>query len=56
MSDERIAHDLDRIVAAATELLDGTLTYEQALADYFRDLKEITSDIWSIDGVHLGYV
>jgi hypothetical protein len=56
MSDERIAHDLDRIVAAATELLDQRLTYEQALADYFRDLKEITSDIWSIDGVHLGYV
>jgi hypothetical protein len=32
------------------------VTYEQALQDYFRELKEITSDIWSIDGVHLGYV
>jgi hypothetical protein len=56
MSDQRIAHDLDRIVAAATELLDGTLTYEQALSDYFADLKAATSDIWSIDGVHLGYM
>jgi hypothetical protein len=56
MSDERIAADLDRIVAAATELLAGTVTYEQALSDYFRDLKAATSDIWSIDDVHLGYV
>ena len=32
------------------------LTYEQALSDYFRDLKTATSDIWSIDGVHLRYV
>jgi hypothetical protein len=56
MSDERIATDRDRIVEAATELLDGTLTYEQALSDYFRDLKAVTSDIWSIDGVHTRFV
>jgi hypothetical protein len=56
MSDERIGEDLERIVAAAGELLDGRLTYEQALSDYFTDLKAVTSDIWSIDGVHLGYV
>jgi hypothetical protein len=54
MSDARIAADLDRIVAAASELLAGTLTYEQALTDYFHDLKAATSDIWSIDGVHVG--
>ncbi|WP_028062550.1 hypothetical protein [Solirubrobacter soli] len=56
MCDERIASDLDRIVTAATELLEGKLTYEQALDDYFTELKTITSDIWSIDGVHLRYV
>jgi hypothetical protein len=56
MSDERIAADLDRIVIAATELLENTVTYEQALSDYFRDLQAATSDIWSIDGVHLGFV
>jgi hypothetical protein len=56
MSDERIGQDLERIVTAATELLNRTLTYEQALTDYFRDLKQATSDIWSIDGVHLRYV
>ena len=56
MSDERIAADLDRIVAATAELLAGTVTYEQALSDYFRDLTGATSDIWSIDGVHLRYV
>jgi ADP-heptose:LPS heptosyltransferase len=53
MSDERIAADLDRIVAAAETLLAGTLTYDQALSDYFGELKAVTSDIWSIDGVHM---
>jgi hypothetical protein len=56
MSDERIAGDLGRIVAAAGEPLDGTVTYEQACQDYFRPPKEITSDIGSTDGVHLRYV
>jgi hypothetical protein len=54
MSDERIAADLHRIVGAATELLEGKLTYEQALTDYFADLQAATSDIWSIDAVHVG--
>jgi hypothetical protein len=54
MSDARIAADLDRIVESATELLSGTLTYEQALTDYFADLKAATDEIWSIDGVHVG--
>src|SRR6185312_16355017 len=47
MSDERIAANLARIVAATAELLPGTVTYEQALSDYFRDLTGATSDIWS---------
>jgi hypothetical protein len=34
MSRARIHEDLDRIVAATGELLNGTLTYEQSLRDY----------------------
>jgi hypothetical protein len=56
MSDERFDADLDRIVSAAGELLRGELTYERALSEYFSDLASATSDIWSIDGVHLTYV
>jgi ADP-heptose:LPS heptosyltransferase len=59
MSDARIADDLPRIVAAAQELAGGTLTYEQALADYFPALLAAhggdASAIWSIDGVHASY-
>ena len=53
MSDARFAADLERIVAAAGELLAGELSYERALREYFADLQSATSDIWSIDGVHL---
>jgi hypothetical protein len=60
MSERRIREDLDRIVAAAGELIVGTLTYEQALRDYFADLLAAhggdASAIWSIDGVHAAYV
>jgi hypothetical protein len=60
MTRARIAGDLDRIVTAADELLMGSLTYEQALRDYFPALREAhggnTSAIWSIDGVHRGYL
>ena len=60
MTRARIAGDLDRIVTAAEELLTGSLTYEQALRDYFPALREAhggnTSAIWSIDGVHRGYL
>ena len=52
--------DLDRIVAAARELLDGSLSYERSLCDYFTALLAVhggdASAIWSIDGVHLGYI
>jgi hypothetical protein len=60
MSDRRIREDLDRIVAAAGELIGGTLSYEDALRDYFADLLAAhggdASAIWSIDGVHTAYV
>ncbi len=60
MSRERIARDLPRIVAAAGELLAGSLTYEQALRDYFPALLAAhhgdPSQIWSIDGIHLRYL
>ncbi len=60
MTAARIRDDLDRIVATAQELLDGSLTYEQSLRDYFAALLAVyggdASAIWSIDGVHLAYV
>jgi len=60
MTRARFEEDLDRIVAAAGELLAGSLSYEQALSDYFRDLVAAhdgeTAGIWSIDGIHAGYV
>jgi hypothetical protein len=60
MSRERIERDLPRIVAAAGELLAGSLSYEQALRDYFPALLTAhqgdPSRIWSIDGIHLRYL
>jgi hypothetical protein len=60
MSRARIRDDLGAIVAAAGELLAGSLTYEQALRDYFAALLAAhdgnAAAIWSIDGVHLQYV
>lgn len=60
MSRARIADDLHRIVAAAGELLDGSLTYEQSLREYFPALLAAhggdAAAIWSIDGVHADYL
>lgn len=60
MTGARVRDDLDRIIVAAHELLDGSLSYEQSLRDYFTDLvtahRGDGSPIWSIDGVHLAYV
>jgi hypothetical protein len=60
MSRARIRDDVEAIVVAAGELLAGTLTYEQALRDYFASLVAAhggeAAAIWSIDGVHLAYV
>ncbi|ALG12265.1 hypothetical protein [Kibdelosporangium phytohabitans] len=60
MTQTRIHADLDRIVAAAGELRDGTLGYEQALHEYFPALLEACGGdkarIWSIDAVHMSYL
>jgi hypothetical protein len=60
MSKARFADDLPRIVEAARELAAGTLTYEQALADYFPALLAAhggdASALWSIDGVHAAHL
>jgi hypothetical protein len=60
MSAVRVRDDLDRVVAAARELLDRSLTYERALCDFFTALLAAhggdATAIWSIDGVHLGYI
>jgi hypothetical protein len=60
MTRARIEEDLDAIVAAAHELIAGTLPYEQALRDYFADLLRAhhgdPSALWSHDGVHAEYV
>jgi hypothetical protein len=57
MTAARIRDDLDRVVAAAGELLAGSLPYERALDEYFAALLAAhggdASAIWSIDGVHL---
>jgi hypothetical protein len=46
--------------ASARELLNGSLTYEQSLRDYFPALLAAQGGdagaIWSIDGVHFAYV
>ena len=60
MSRARIHDDLGRVIAAADELLRGSLTYEQALRDYFTELLAAhggdPTNVWSIDAVHLDYL
>ncbi|HET6866513.1 MAG TPA: hypothetical protein VFH80_11405, partial [Solirubrobacteraceae bacterium] len=60
MTQARIREDLPRIAEAAAELIDGSLTYQRALADYFSALFAAhggdLSKIWSIDGVHFDHV
>ena len=60
MSERRVREDLGRIVAGARDLLTGSLTYEQALRDYFAALLAAhdgdASAIWSIDGVHAAFL
>jgi hypothetical protein len=56
MTERRVREDLDRIVAAAGELISGALPYERALEEYFAALLAAhggdASAIWSIDSVH----
>jgi len=60
MTRARILDDLGAITSAASELIEGTLSYEQALADYFATLLDAhggdATAIWSSDGVHLDYL
>jgi hypothetical protein len=60
MTSARIQDDLSRIATAAAELVDGSLSYERALAEYFAALvaahRGDASRIWSIDGVHFPYL
>jgi hypothetical protein len=60
MTGARTREDLDAIVVAAAELVEGTLRYEDALADYFQALLRAhhgdASAIWSIDNVHADYL
>jgi hypothetical protein len=60
MSRARILDDLEAIAAAAVELVEGRVTYESALSDYFSDLLRAhrgdASTIWSIDDVHTEYI
>ena len=60
MTRARVHDDLGAIVSAAKELIAGTLSYEQALTDYFAELLAAhggdASAIWSIDAVHLDHL
>ena len=60
MTRARVREDLDRIVSAARELLTGSLSYEQALREYFPALRAAhhgdATAIWSIDSVHLAHL
>ena len=60
MTRARVQEDLPRLVAAAHELVTGSLSYERALSEYFAELKDVhggdTSAIWSIDSVHLEHI
>jgi hypothetical protein len=60
MAFARIRDDLGRIATSAAELIDGALTYERALDEYFQALLAAhqgdPTRIWSIDGVHLDYL
>lgn len=60
MTKARIVQDLDRIVTAAGELRDGTVSYERALSEYFPALLNANQGdrtrIFSIDNVHMDYL
>ena len=60
MSEARVREDLGRLVDAARDLVRGSLSYEQCLRDHFAALLDAhhgdASAIWSIDGVHEGYL
>jgi hypothetical protein len=58
MTRARVRADLDRVVAAAGELIAGSVDPERALREYVRELRTVVepSAIWSIDGVHAAHL
>jgi hypothetical protein len=58
MTRARVRADLDRVVAAAGELIAGSVDPERALREYVRELRTVVepSAIWSIDGVHTAHL
>jgi hypothetical protein len=60
MAHARVKEDLDRIVAAAEDLIDGRVSYVRALSEHFNNLmrffKGDSTRIWSIDNVHTDYI
>jgi hypothetical protein len=60
MGAARIRQDLDELVDAAVALMEGHVTYEAALADYFPRLLDAyggdASLIHTFEDVHLGYL
>jgi hypothetical protein len=60
MSHTRIKEDLDRILAAADDLISGRLSYDRALEEHFENLvrfyKGDRARVWSIDNVHADYL
>ncbi len=58
MSADRITADLAELVDAASMLVRGGLSYEQAMDGHFSRLRRVRdlSTAWSIDGAHLPYV
>lgn len=58
MTQARIRADVPRIVRAAQELVNGTLSYERAIAEYYAELRTRVEPaaVWSIDNVHVAYL
>jgi hypothetical protein len=58
MSHDRISHDLEELLDAATRLIERRLTYEDALQHHFSRLLRIVdrTHIWTFEGLHHAYV
>jgi hypothetical protein len=60
MTDERVRADLPELVEAATSLIQGRLSYEDALQTHFARLAERSggdrSWLFSLDSIHERYV
>jgi hypothetical protein len=60
MSAARIREDLEELVGAAVRLLEGSVTYEEALASYFPRLLEAyggdPTRFWTFEETHAAFV